>query len=152
VCTLPDADAEQYRALAFSAAAQLAELASNAVLSAALTCGSQLGDAGIWVAIRDALQRAVERLWRLISHLVKIGERSPVEDWEAPLRALATQRTAIDARPEIGLRQLLDLIGGLDPAALQRAAAAYPESRARPGPVYTAGNRAGPVRAPGILT
>lgn len=149
---LPDADAEQYPALAFSAAAQLAELGSNAAHSAALTGSGHLGDAGIWVAIRDALQQAGERLWPLISHLVKIGERSPVEDWEAPLRALATQRTAIDARPEIGLRRLLDLIGGLDPAALQRAAAAYPESRALPGPVYTAGNRAGPVRAPGILT
>lgn len=128
VSTLPDADAEQYPALAFSAAAQLAGLAANAVLSAALTCSGQLGDAGIWVAIRDALQQAVERLWRLISHLVKIGERSPVEDREAPLRALATQRTAIDALPEIDLRRLLDLIGGLDPAALQRAAAAYTET------------------------
>ena len=39
-----------------------------------------------------------------------------------------SQRTAIDALPEIELRRLLSLIGGMDPAALQRAAAAYTET------------------------
>jgi hypothetical protein len=148
---LPDADTEQHPALAFSAAAQLGELRNNAAHSAALTGSGHLGDARIWVAIRDALQQAVERLWRLISHLVKIGEGPAAEGGaagrgspatsdplpepgppaagpETPLRALATQRTAIDALPEIDLRRLLDLIGGMDPAALQRAAAAYTET------------------------
>lgn len=151
VRALPDADADQHPALAFSAAAQLAELGSNAALSAALTGSGHLGDARIWVAIQDALQQAGERLWRLISHLVKIGESSPSEDMtagrgslatpdrlprpglpaagpEAPLRALATQRTAIDALPEIDLLRLLGLIGSMDPAALQRAAAVYTET------------------------
>jgi hypothetical protein len=151
VRALPDADAGQHPALAFSAVARLAELGSNAARSAALTGSGHLGDARIWVAIRDALQEAGERLWRLISHLVKIGERSPAEgvtagrgspatpdrppepgrpaeDPETPLRALATQRTAIDALPEIDLRRLLGLIGGMDPAALQRAAAVYTET------------------------
>ena len=151
VRALPDAGADQHPALAFSAAAQLAELGSNAALSAALTSSGHLGDARIWVAIRDALQQAGERLWSLISHLVKIEERSPLEDVtagrgslatsdrlprpgrpaagpETPLRALATQRTAIDALPEIDLRRLLCLIGGMDPAALQRAAAVYTET------------------------
>jgi hypothetical protein len=41
--------------------------------------------------------------------------------------ALAMQNTAIDALPEAELRRLLQLIGGMDPAALQRAAAAYTE-------------------------
>lgn len=42
-------------------------------------------------------------------------------------RALAMQNTVIDALPEAELRRLLQLIGGMDPAALQRAAAAYTE-------------------------
>jgi hypothetical protein len=37
------------------------------------------------------------------------------------------QSTAIDALPEAELRRLLKLIGGMDPAALQRAAATYTE-------------------------
>jgi hypothetical protein len=37
------------------------------------------------------------------------------------------QNTAIDALPEAELRRLLQLIGGMDPAALQRGAAAYTE-------------------------
>jgi hypothetical protein len=41
---------------------------------------------------------------------------------------LAIQRAAIDALPESELRRLLVLIGGLDPAALQRAAAVYTET------------------------
>jgi hypothetical protein len=151
VHVLPNADADRHPALAFSAAAQLAELGSHAAHSAALTGSAHLGDARIWVAIRDALQEASERLWRLISQLVKIGERSRAEDVtagreslttsdrlpqpglpaagpETPLRALATQRTAIDALPEIDLRRLLGLIGGMDPAALQRAATVYTET------------------------
>lgn len=46
------------------------------------------------------------------------------EAWQA----LAVQRAAIDALPEAELRRLLVLIGGLDPAALQRAAATYTET------------------------
>ena len=37
------------------------------------------------------------------------------------------QREAIGALPEAELRRLLHLIGGMDPAALQRAAASYTE-------------------------
>jgi hypothetical protein len=47
------------------------------------------------------------------------------EDWQ---QALAIQRTAIDALPETEVRRLLGLIGGMDPAALQRAAAAYTDT------------------------
>ena len=43
-------------------------------------------------------------------------------------QALALQRAAIDALPEGELRRLLVLIGGMDPAALQRAAAMYIET------------------------
>jgi hypothetical protein len=42
-------------------------------------------------------------------------------------RALAIQDSAIDELPEAELRRLLKLVGGTDPAALQRAAAAYTE-------------------------
>ena len=42
-------------------------------------------------------------------------------------QALVLQDKAIDALPETELRRLLKLIGGMDPAALQRAAAAYTE-------------------------
>jgi hypothetical protein len=42
-------------------------------------------------------------------------------------RALAIQDKVIDELPEAELRRLLKLIGGTDPAALQRAAAAYTE-------------------------
>lgn len=38
------------------------------------------------------------------------------------------QRAAIDALPEAELRRLLLLIGGMDPEALQRAAATYTET------------------------
>jgi hypothetical protein len=51
----------------------------------------------------------------------------PAVDSEEARRALAIQRKAIDALPEAELRQLLILIGGMDPAALQRAAATYTE-------------------------
>jgi hypothetical protein len=40
---------------------------------------------------------------------------------------MAVQNKAIDALPEAVLRQLLKLIGGMDPEALQRAAATYVE-------------------------
>jgi hypothetical protein len=43
-------------------------------------------------------------------------------------QALAMQRAAIDALPEAELRRLLVLIGGMDPEALQRAAAMYTET------------------------
>ena len=43
-------------------------------------------------------------------------------------QALAIQRAAIDALPEGELRRLLVLISGMDPAALQRAAAIYTET------------------------
>ena len=46
-------------------------------------------------------------------------------DWQ---QALATQRTAIDALPETEVRRLLGLIGGMEPAVLQRAAAAYTDT------------------------
>jgi|ERR1039458_6702596 hypothetical protein len=42
-------------------------------------------------------------------------------------RALALQGEAINSLPEAELRRLLTLTGGMDPAALQRAAAAYTE-------------------------
>jgi hypothetical protein len=41
------------------------------------------------------------------------------------------QANAIGALPEAELRRLLQLIGGMDPAALQRAAAACTEMSAR---------------------
>jgi hypothetical protein len=85
----------------------------------------------------------------LISCLVRIGDTGPTED-EAATRdasarnrppspdppagsgdwqqALAMQRTAIDALPETEVRRLLSLVGGMDPAALQRAAAAYTDT------------------------
>ena len=43
-------------------------------------------------------------------------------------QALAIQRAAIDALPEAELRLLLSMIGGMDPAAPQRAAALYTET------------------------
>jgi hypothetical protein len=46
-------------------------------------------------------------------------------DWQ---QALAIQRAAFDALPETEVRLLLSLIGGMDPAALQRAAAAYTDT------------------------
>jgi hypothetical protein len=48
-------------------------------------------------------------------------------DREEARRALEMQSKAIDALPEAELRRLLKLIGGMDPGALQRAAAAYTE-------------------------
>ena len=102
VRALPDADADQHPALVFSAAAQLAKLGSNAALSEALTASGQLGDARIWAAIQEALQRAGERLWRLISHLVKIGARSSPEDVRAGRGSLGHARPAAAAGPASG--------------------------------------------------
>ena len=148
VLALPDTDSSQLQAVTFSAVTQLAALDSKAALAAAVTGGRDLGDRGMWAAIQGSLHQAGKQLWCLISCLVKIGELPLTEDAtarrDAPavrgraprpqppaegsgeaLRALAMQRTAIDALPEAELRRLLDLIGGMDPAALQRAAAAY---------------------------
>ena len=56
------------------------------------------------------------------------SSRAPAADSGQARRALAVQCEAIDALPEAELRRLLKLIGGADPAALQRAAAAYTET------------------------
>src|SRR5258708_5003527 len=105
---------------------------------------------GCGLRFRAACTRPGKQLWSLISHLVEITETRETEDMtarqDAPMmhgrpprpqpqtadpgearRALAMQREAIDALPEVELRRLLDLIGGMDPAALQRAAATYTE-------------------------
>jgi hypothetical protein len=61
-------------------------------------------------------------------------------------RALAAQYEAIDALPEPEMRRLLKLIGGTDPAALQRAAATYTETFCAVPPVKAS------VAAPRPLT
>jgi hypothetical protein len=143
---LPDADSEQHPALAFSAVTQLAVLESDAARSATVTGALHLGDAEMWATIQRALAQARSQLWNLISCLARMGGRRPAEDmtgregapslkwppWPAPpggfgdwQQVLAMQRAVIDALPEIEVRRLLVLIGGVDPAALQRAAAAY---------------------------
>jgi hypothetical protein len=53
---------------------------------------------------------------------------APALDSRQARRALAVQCEAIDALPEAELRRLLKLVGGADPAALQRAAATYTET------------------------
>ena len=149
---LPEADAREHPALAFTAVAQLAALENGAARSAAMTAGCRLGDAGIWAAVEGTLLQVGNQLWSLITLLAKAGNRYPAEGlaaardtrpaWDGPpampaagsgepRQALATQRAAIDALPEGELRRLLGLIGGMDPAALQRAAAAYTETSAR---------------------
>ena len=146
---LPEADSEQHPVLAFSAVTQLADLESDAARSARVTTDLHLGDAEMWVMIQRALAQARNQLWKLISCLARIGDRRLAEDLtgkgDAPARkrspwpdppagrgdwqqALAIQRTAIDALPETEVRRLLGLIGGMDPAALQRAAAAYTDT------------------------
>jgi hypothetical protein len=150
VRALTDAGSEDHPALAFSAVVQLAALQSNAALSAAVT-GGHLGDAEMWAAIQDILLQAGNHLWSLISHLAKTGEMPLAEDLTArrvapetrgrppqpapptatpgeSQRALAVQRDAIDALPEADVRRLLVLIGGMDPAALHRAATTYTET------------------------
>lgn len=54
--------------------------------------------------------------------------RTPAADAKMACRALAAQYEAIDALPEAEMRRLLKLIGGTNPAALQRAAATYTET------------------------
>ncbi len=142
---LPDADSGEHPAQAFAAVAQLAALESNAARSAAVTAERHLGDAGIWAAVEGALLQVGKRLWTLITCLAEIGEPRLAEGptaapgalttWGTPSlpaagsgEALATQRAAIDALPEVELRRLLVLIGGIDPAALQLAAAIYTET------------------------
>lgn len=150
VRALPDADCGQHQALAFSAVTQLAALENNAALAAAATGDRHPGDAAMWAAIQGRLHQAGKHLWSLISHLAETGETPLTEDVtarrDAPMmrgrpprpqppaaesgearQALAMQRDAINALPEVDLRRLLDLIGGMDPAALQRAAATYTE-------------------------
>jgi hypothetical protein len=149
VRALPDADCGQHQALAFSAVTQLAALEDNAALTAAATGDRHPGDAAMWAVIQGRLQQAGKHLWSLISHLAETGETSVTEDVtatrDAPMmrgrpprpqppaesgearRALAMQRDAIDALSEVDLRRLLHLIGGMDPAALQCAAATYTE-------------------------
>jgi hypothetical protein len=149
VRALPDADCGQHQALAFSAVTQLAALESNAALAAAAIGGRDSGDAAMWAAIQGHLHQAGKHLWRLISHLAETGEtplaedvtatdaptrrgkpprpQPPAVDSEEARRALAVQRDAIGTLAEPDLRRLLDLIGGMDPAALQRAAATYTE-------------------------
>jgi hypothetical protein len=146
---LPEADCEQHPALVFSAVTQLAVLESDAARSARVTGDLRLGDAEMWVTIQRALAQATNQLWKLISCLARIGDRRPAKDmtatgdpparkrspWPDPpagrgdwQQALAIQRTAIDALPEAEVRRLLSLIGGMEPAALQRAAAAYTDT------------------------
>jgi hypothetical protein len=146
---LPEADYEQHPVLAFSAVTQLAVLESDAARSARVTGDLHLGDAEMWAGIQYALAQARSQLWKLISCLARIGDRRPAEDMtatgDAPARkrspgpdppagrgdwqrALAIQRAAIDALPETEVRRLLVLIGGMEPAALQRAAEAYTDT------------------------
>jgi hypothetical protein len=143
---LAAADPEQQPALAFSAVAQLAGLASDVSRCASAAGDPRLGDAEMWAAVQRALAPARNQLWKLASSLARDGDRRPAEDVTAtsdpPARkpaprpgppadrwawqqALTTQRAAIDALPETEVRRLLGLIGGMEPAVLQRAAAAY---------------------------
>lgn len=146
---LADADFEQQPALAFSAVTQLAVLESDATRSAGVTGDLHLGDAEMWATIQLALAQAKNQLWKLISCLARIGEWRPAEDMTGPgdtparkppprpdpppdrgdwQQALTIQRAAIDALPETEVRRLLGLIGGMEPAVLQRAAAAYTDT------------------------
>jgi hypothetical protein len=146
---LAEADCEQHPVLAFSAVTQLAVLESDATRSARVTGDLHLGDSEMWATILRALAQARNQLWKLISCLARIGDRRPAENmtangdtparnrspWPDPpagrgdwQQALAIQRTAIDALPETEVRRLLGLIGGMEPAALQRAAAAYTDT------------------------
>jgi hypothetical protein len=150
VRALPDADCGQHQALAFSAVTQLAALQNKAARVAAATGDHHPGDAAMWAAIQRHLYQAGKHLWSLIAHLAETGEtpltgnvtarrdapmmrgrpprpQPPAVDSREARQALAIQRDAIDALPEVDLRRLLALIGGMDPAALQRAAATYTE-------------------------
>jgi hypothetical protein len=143
---LAAADPGQQPALAFSAVAQLAVLASDVARCASAAGDPRPGDAEMWATVQRALAPARNQLWKLASSLARAGDRHPAEDVTAasarPARtlpprpgppadrrawqqALTMQRAAIDALPETEVRRLLGLIGGMEPAALQRAAAAY---------------------------
>jgi hypothetical protein len=151
VRALPEAKCEERPVLAFSVMTQLAGLEVDAAFAAAVTGGGRQADAGMCAAIAEELHQARQDLWNLICNLARTGEPSLAEDvtadqdtpvmggrqaqTESPAagpgeaqRALAMQRTAIDALPEADLRRLLRLIGGLDPEALHRAAAAFTET------------------------
>jgi hypothetical protein len=151
VRALPEAKGEERLVLAFSAVTQLGALEGNAAFAAAVTRGGRRADAGMCAAIADGLHQARQDLWNLICNVARTGEPSlPADltaDQDPPVtggkqaqagapaagpgewqRALAMQRTAIDALPEADLRRLLRLIGGLDPEALHRAAAAFTET------------------------
>ncbi len=150
VRAIPEADSEQQPALAFSAAAQLATLERNATLPAKVTGGSPPPDTEMRAAIQGRLHEIRGQLWSLISALARIGETSLTGEVAARLdaapagsgpaspqppagsgewqRALAMHQTALHALPEVEVRRLLQLIGGIDPAALQRAATAYTET------------------------
>jgi hypothetical protein len=151
VHALPEANCEEHPVLAFSAVTQLGALEGNAAFAAAETCGGRQADAAMCAAIAAGLHQARQDLWSLICNLARTGEPSrpadvtadpdtPVTGGRQPQaespaagsgewqRALAMQRTAIDALPEADLRRLLRLIGGLDPEALRRAATAFTET------------------------
>jgi hypothetical protein len=151
VHALPEANCEEHPVLAFSAVTQLGALEGNAAFAAAVTGDGRREDAGMWAAIAEGLHQARQDLWSLICSLARTAEPSPPADVtadqdmpvtggrqaqaESPVagpgqewqRALAMQRTAIDALPEADLRRLLRLVGGLDPEALHRAAVAFTE-------------------------
>jgi hypothetical protein len=143
---LAAADPGQQPGLVFSAVARLAVLGGDVSRCASAAGESRLGDAALWAAVQAALALAGDRLWTLAGCLARAGDRHPAGDVTAPgapparevprrpgrpadrrawPRALAVQRAAIDALPETEVRRLLGLVGGLEPAALQRAAAAY---------------------------
>jgi hypothetical protein len=151
VRAIPEADSGQHPALALSAAVQLAALEKDAARPAGTAEGSHPPEARMRAAIQARLHQSRGRLWSLICTLARAGETLPGGDLtpgqEAPAargrpaslppraagppewqQALAMQQAAVDALPEAEVRRLLLLIGGLDPAALQRAAAAYAET------------------------
>jgi hypothetical protein len=151
VRAIPEADSGQHPALALSAAAQLAALERDAARPAETAEGSHPPETRMRAAIQARLHESRGPLWSLICTLVQTEETPPAGDLtpgqEAPAarglpaslppqaagppewqRALAMQHAAVDALPEAEVRRLLLMIGGLDPAALQRAAAAYTET------------------------
>ena len=145
---LPDAGSGEIPALAFSAVTQLDALGRDVAAAAATARSHDLGDRRLWAGVQERLPLISGHLWSLLGHLAASGGRpgpqelaagdgtpalsgaavsrpSPAPDGEAQL-ALAMSN-AIDALPEAELRRLLKLIAGLDPEALQRAAACYTE-------------------------
>jgi hypothetical protein len=132
VRVLPDAESGQVPALACSAVTRLDALSRDIAAGAAAAAGHDLGDSSLWGAIQDRLPLIGGQLWSLLSHLVASGatplpqELLPPEPGCEGRLALAMSN-AIDALPETELRRLLKLVAGLDPAAVQRAAACYTE-------------------------